>query len=52
MRVVLLLLPFFVFSQNTLSGGSLNVNENASFEYEIGLDNDSSRFGKALGIMI
>jgi hypothetical protein len=39
MRVVLLLLPFFVFSQNTLSGGSLNVNENASFEYEIGLDN-------------
>jgi hypothetical protein len=42
MRVVLLLLPFFVFSQNTLSGGSLNVNENASFEYEIGLDNDSA----------
>ena len=42
MRVVLLLLPFFVFSQNTLSGGSLNVNENTSFEYEIGLDNDSA----------
>ncbi|MDG1793449.1 MAG: choice-of-anchor D domain-containing protein [Flavobacteriaceae bacterium] len=42
MRVVLLLLPFFVFSQNTLSGGSLNVNENTSFEYEIGIDNDSS----------
>jgi hypothetical protein len=42
MRVVLLLLPFFVFSQNTLLGGSLNVNENASFEYEIGLDNDSA----------
>jgi hypothetical protein len=42
MRVVLLLLPLFVFSQNTLSGGSFNVNENASFEYEIGLDNDSA----------
>ena len=42
MRVVLLLLPFFVFSQNTLSVGSLNVNENTSFEYEIGLDNDSA----------
>lgn len=42
MRVVLLLLPLFVFSQNTLSGGSLNVNENTSFEYEIGVDNDSA----------
>ena len=42
MRIVLLLLPFFIFSQNTLSGGSLNVNENTSFEYEIGLDNDSA----------
>ena len=42
MRILFLLIPLFVFSQNTLSGGSLNVNENTSFEYEIGLDNDSA----------
>ena len=42
MRILFLLIPLFVFSQNTLSGGSLNVNENTSYEYEIGLDNDSA----------
>ena len=42
MRILFLLIPLFVFSQNTLSGGSLNVNENTSFEYEIGIDNDSA----------
>ena len=42
MRILFLLIPLFVFSQNTLSGSSLNVNENTSFEYEIGLDNDSA----------
>ena len=42
MRILFLLIPLFVFSQNTLSGGSLNLNENTSYEYEIGLDNDSA----------
>ena len=41
-NLLFLLIPLFVFSQNTLSGGSLNVNENTLFEYEIGLDNDSA----------